>query len=244
MNYVFYIALVGLIAGVGGTFTGSFIVLLVREIKESLLAFVLGVSAGIMTVVVFLDLLPEALEIGSLGSTLLGMALGVMLIVIMDQLFLHSNFTEKTGGNYFKSGILLTVSIALHNFPEGLAIGIGFSAESILGFGLAVLMGIHNFPEGMAMATTLSLAGLGNTAIMLIVFFSGIPMGIGALVGAYLGSISSYILSLSLGFAAGAMLYITFDDLIPNAHSKNQGGRAILGILSGIFLGIILSSML
>ena len=243
MDY-FYISLVGLLAGVGGTFAGSFIVLLVHEIKKSLLAFVLGISAGIMTVVVFLDLLPEALEIGSIGSALLGMLMGVMLIAIIDQLLPHYHLLEKAEGNYLKSGILLAVGIALHNFPEGLAIGVGLSAESTLGFGLAVLMGIHNFPEGMAMATTLSLAGLGNTAIMLITFFSGIPMGIGALVGACLGRISSFILSLALGFAAGAMLYITFDDLIPNAHSKNQGGRAILGILSGIFLGIILSSML
>jgi ZIP family zinc transporter len=105
-------------------------------------------------------------------------------------------------------------------------------------------MAIQNFPEGMAVATTLSLANLKKQNVIIITLLSGIPMGIGSFIGAYLGSVSSLLLSISLGFAAGAMLYITFDELVPDAHEKAEGHSAILGILTGVFLGIILTNIL
>jgi len=239
-----YIGVIGLLTGIIGTLSGSIIVFLVKEVKESLLTFILGISAGIMTVVVFLDLIPEALKLGTLNSTLLGLFLGTVLMYFLDLIFPHEHFLGKRYGGYFKAGVLLAVGIALHNIPEGLAIGAGYSAASSLGFGLAVIIGMQNFPEGMAVATSLSLAGLNNLQIALITMLAGIPMGIGSFLGSYFGNISDYFLSISLGFAAGAMLYITFDDLVPAAHEKNTGSTAIMGILMGVFLGVFLTTKL
>lgn len=246
MNYLLYVTIIGLLSGMLGTVGGGLLVLVIREVKSRFLSIVLGVSAGIMTVVIFFDLIPEAQMTGSVWSSLTGLLLGVALISILDMFFPHQHFVSMEGGrrHYLKAGLLLAIGIALHNVPEGLAIGAGYSSASALGLGLAIIMAVQNFPEGMAVAVTLSLAGLKNTKIILITLLSGIPMGIGSFIGAYLGNISDLILSISLGFAAGAMLYITFDELIPDAHEKADGHSAIFGILAGVFLGIILTNVL
>ncbi|HLV08581.1 MAG TPA: ZIP family metal transporter [Halanaerobiales bacterium] len=244
MRQTLYAGFIGLITGIIGTLSGCIIVFLVREIKASFLSFILGVSAGIMTVVVFLDLIPEALELGSLNTTLLGLFLGVAIMYLLDLIFPHVHFMEENGGEYYKAGLLLAIGIALHNIPEGLAIGAGYSVASSLGFGLAVIIGIQNFPEGMAVATSLSLAGLKNFKVALIALLAGLPMGLGAFLGSYFGSISNYFLSLSLGFAAGAMLFITFDDLLPAAHNETGNNTGIMGIIAGVFLGVYLNGIL
>jgi ZIP family zinc transporter len=246
MTYLIYVTLIGLISGTLGTLGGGLLVLLVREINDKLLSIVLGISAGIMTSVIFFDLIPEAQNAGSIWSSLAGLFLGVVLISLLDLFFPHQHFVsqENTKNKYLKAGLLLAIGIALHNVPEGLAIGAGYSSTKPLGLGLAVIMAIQNFPEGMAVATTLSLANLKKQNVIIITLLSGIPMGIGSFIGAYLGSVSSLLLSISLGFAAGAMLYITFDELVPDAHEKAEGHSAILGILTGVFLGIILTNIL
>ncbi|MFW5971946.1 MAG: ZIP family metal transporter [Bacillota bacterium] len=244
MNEITYITVIGLLTGIMGTVGGGLIVLMLRKIEEGFLTFILGISAGVMTVIVFLDLIPEALEMGNTITTLAGMFLGVGIIGLMDFVFPHIHHPEKAKNNYYKAGVLLALGIALHNVPEGLAIGAGFSAERTLGIGLAVIIGIHNCPEGMAVATSLSLSGVRGFKILAVTMLAGIPMGLGAFLGAYLGNISSFFLSLSLGFAAGAMLFITFDELIPSAHERNNGKLAITGILLGVFLGIILTNNL
>jgi len=241
MTSIFYITFIGFLTGILGTVGGGIIILLLKKIEENFLTFILGISAGIMTVVVFLDLIPEALDIGTDISTLSGMFLGVGLIGLLDFVFPHQHFQGKIRNTYYKAGMLLAVGIALHNIPEGLAIGAGYSAAQNLGLGLAIIIGIHNFPEGMALATSLCLAGFSSVQILLITFLAGLPMGLGAFAGAYLGKISPFSLSLALGFAAGAMLFITFDDLIPAAHEKNTGKLAIIGILLGVFLGIFMT---
>lgn len=246
MNYLLYVSIIGFFSGTLGTVGGSLIVLLIREIKTKFLSIVLGISAGIMIVVIFFDLIPEAQTTGSIWSSLTGLFFGAILISVLDKLFPHQNFVsmDNDESHFLKAGILLAVGIALHNIPEGLAIGAGYSSADNLGLGLAIIMAVQNFPEGMAVATTLSLAGLKNMEVVLITFLSGIPMGLGAFMGAYLGNISDLSLSISLGLAAGAMLYITFDGLIPDAHKKAEGSTAIFGILNGIFIGLVLSNVL
>lgn len=241
MNNVLYITIIGVLTGIIGTVGGGFIVIFLKKIKESFLTFILGISAGIMVVVVFLDLIPGALTAGSTLSTIAGMLLGVGLIGLLDFTFPHEHFQGKKINTYYRVGILLSVGIALHNIPEGLAIGAGYSAAKSLGLGLAVVIGIHNIPEGIAVASSLLLAGMSNIKIILITFLAGLPMGLGAFLGALLGNISPFFLSLALGFAAGAMLFITFDDLLPTAQEKNKGKLAITGILLGVFLGILIT---
>ncbi len=249
MGLLIYITLIGLLSGVIGTGGGGFSVLILKKIDDNLLGVLLGFSAGIMTVVIFLDLIPEAQEAGSMVSALLGLLLGIILIAMLDIKFPHKHFSfsrdmVKEKEKYFKTGVLLSIGIALHNIPEGLAIGASFMASPSLGIGLAILIALHNIPEGMAVATALSLANLKARSIILITTLTGVPMGLGAFVGGFLGGISEWFLSISLGFAGGAMLYIVYDELIPDAHLKTKGHAAIIGIVSGVIAGIVFIELL
>ncbi|MGM0419648.1 MAG: ZIP family metal transporter [Bacillota bacterium] len=254
MSYLISITLIGLLSGIVGTGLGGIFVISIKSFKEQALAVLLAFAAGVMTVIIFLELIPESLETGTLLTAILGILLGVSLIFLLDVRFPHHHFLPKTGqeatpqmlakSKLLKTGILLGIGVALHNVPEGIAIGAGFIAGQNIGFGLALLIALHNLPEGMAVATALGLAGLNRTRIIIYTTMAGIPMGVGAFLGGFFGSISPLFLSLALGFAGGAMLYIVYDELIPDAHSRTTGQTAIIGIVLGVIVGIALIQFL
>ncbi len=249
MNPIIFATIIGFLSGIIGTGSGGLSVLIIKKIRDELLGVLLGISAGIMTVIIFLDLIPEAHETGTLISTLLGLIMGVGLIALLDIKFPHQHFSftkdmYKKDQKYLKTGVLLGIGIAMHNIPEGIAIGAGFMVSPSMGISLAILLALHNLPEGLAVATALSLANLRKRNILLITILTGAPMGIGAFFGGLLGGISEWFLSVALGFAGGAMLYIVYDELIPDAHKKTEGHSAIIGIISGVIAGIILIELL
>ncbi|MEF8873192.1 MAG: ZIP family metal transporter [Candidatus Thermoplasmatota archaeon] len=249
MNYIITVTLVGLLSGVLGTTAGGLSVVGVRKIENKVLSILLGFSAGVMVSITFVELIPESIEEGSLLTAIVGLLMGVIIIGFLDINFPHRHFSFDSDGNEeraksIKTGLLLSVGVAMHNLPEGVAIGAGFMVSYEVGLALAVLMAIHNFPEGMAVGAAMCIGKVKGTKILVITTLAGIPMGIGALLGGALGGVSDLTLSLGLGFAAGAMLYIVFDELIPDAHRRMKGHYAIGGILSGIIFGILLINLL
>ncbi len=144
----------------------------------------------------------------------------------------------------FVAGIVMACAIALHNVPEGMTIGASYaSSDGVMGSAalvLAVLIGLHNIPEGMAVSVPLISGGMGKAKAVLITAASGIPTVLGALLGYALGEIGPLGLTLSLGFASGAMLYVVFGEILPQSilmyHSKAPAFSAIVGILVGILI--------
>jgi len=249
IRYLAIVTIIGLLSGVIGTTAGGLSVVLVKTISNKLLSILLGFSAGVMTSVTFVELIPHALEDGSIWTATLGILLGVGIIGILDAMFPHRHFSmfldgDKERGKHLKTGVLLSLGIAMHNLPEGVAIGFGFIESFELGMGIAFLMAVHNFPEGMAVGAAMCVGGVKGSKVAMITALAGVPMGIGALIGGFLGGVSDLALSIGFGFAAGAMLYIVFDELIPDAHRKMKGHYAIGGILSGIILGMIFLELL
>lgn len=235
------VALIGLAAGVMGAGLGGFLALFFSRPSNNVLGFMLGLSAGIMLAVIFLELLTESLEVGFVYAAV-GLLFGIIVFVFLDDLFPHYHFVSgETRGSYIKKGFLIATGIALHNFPEGVAIGAGFSLSESVGVTLAVLIGLHNIPEGLAIALPLNVGGTNKFKSLMITMLAGVPLGLGALVGAVLSDISPFFLSLSLGFAGGAMLYIVCDELIPDVYQLTNAHVAIWGIAVGVFVGMALS---
>ncbi len=235
--------MIGLMAGVIGTGFGGMAVALLKQPNRRMFGVVLGFSAGIMLAVVSFDLMPEAFEIGGTLWAVAGLVGGAMLMAVIDLVLphIHSFSTDKESSKFVRAGVLVGLGISMHNLPEGLAIGASYSSSSEFGFGIAVLMAIQNFPEGMAMGAPMLLGGLGPLMVAVYVSLAGVPMGVGALLGQVLGTISPIVLSVSLGFAAGAMLFITCDELIPAAHELQEGHSSIYGIVFGVIVGIVVS---
>ena len=167
----------------------------------------------------------------------------------LDEL-IHSNHLEQHYARkdsklgLFVAGIVMASAIALHNVPEGMTIGASYASNSgVLGraaLTLAVLIGLHNIPEGMAVSVPLISGGMRKWKAVLITASTGIPTILGALLGYLLGEIGPMGLSMSLGFASGAMLYVVFGEILPQSilmcHSKLPAFSAIIGILVGMLI--------
>lgn len=149
-----------------------------------------------------------------------------------------------TKGELMAAGIIMGVAIAMHNIPEGMTIGASFVISDDLLFGtgmtMAVLIGLHNIPEGMAVAVPLISGGMGRIRAILVTTASGLPTLLGAWLGLWLGDVGPLGLTLSLAFASGAMLYVVFGEIVPEAvlmhRSKAPGLAAIVGIMLGLLL--------
>lgn len=235
-----HVAFLGLLAGVLGTGTGGLIVILTHKRIRLPLSALLGFSAGVMLAVVFHELIPEAIEDGGYSIGMLGIVVGVSLMLLLDYALphIHLRSDARRSNSYVRTGILLGLGIALHNFPEGLAIGTSFAHDEFIGYTIALVLALHNLPEGMAMAIPLSVGDVPLLRVWGYTMLAGVPMGLGALLGGWIGSISPVFLGFGLGFAAGAMLYIICHELIPAAQSSSRGYAATFGIVIGVVLGI------
>ena len=167
----------------------------------------------------------------------------------LDEL-IHSDHLEHHVGrndntlSLFVAGIVMACAIALHNVPEGMTIGASYASnDGVLGSAalvLAIIIGLHNIPEGMAVSVPLISGGMSKVKAVLITAASGIPTILGALLGYALGEIGPMGLTISLGFASGAMLYVVFGEILPQSilmyHSKLPAFSAIVGILAGLLI--------
>ena len=144
----------------------------------------------------------------------------------------------------FVAGIVMASAIALHNVPEGMTIGASYAGDGgVMGRAalmLASIIGLHNIPEGMAVSVPLISGGMAKWKAVLITAASGIPTILGALLGYALGEIGPLGLTVSLGFASGAMLYVVFGEILPQSilmyYSKLPAFSAIAGILAGLLI--------
>lgn len=163
---------------------------------------------------------------------------------------IHSNHLSvhlkkhDTKFSLFIAGLIMASAIALHNLPEGMTIGASFAnSKGVLegsALMLSILIGLHNIPEGMAIAVPLIHGGIKRRMAFFITVLAGMPTIIGALLGYYIGDIGALGLALSLSFASGAMLYVTFGEILPQAilmyRSKLPTFFVILGILVGLIV--------
>lgn len=157
----------------------------------------------------------------------------------------HAHHVQKDSKmGLFVAGVVMACAIALHNVPEGMTIGASYASnKGVLGGAalvLAVLIGLHNIPEGMAVSVPLISGGMARWKAVLLTASSGIPTVLGALLGYLLGEIGPLGLTLSLGFASGAMLYVVFGEILPQSilmyHSKLPAFSTIIGILVGLLI--------
>ncbi|SHJ85587.1 ZIP family metal transporter [Tepidibacter formicigenes] len=218
------IALIGFLSGIVGTFLGGVISFVFRNKADKYLGFFMGIAGGIMLSVVTFDLLSEAMEQIGVNLTVLYTFLGVLISVMLKKI-IHFDGMLKTG-------YLIFLSILLHNFPEGLAIGSSFLLRESLGFTLAIVIGIHNVPEGIAMALSLIKGKMKISKVMLFTILAGVPMGVGSYFGAYFAESFSSVIGIFLAIAGGTMLYVTLEEIFPNSKTI----YSIIGFLLGIVI--------
>lgn len=228
------------LAGIS-TGIGSLISFFIKDFKKSYLYFSLGLSAGVMIYVSFTELLSVSVrEIGFLYANLAFFA-GIVFIMLIDFLVPHEYIeehvkTDKKNKRLMTAGIFTALGIAIHNFPEGLAVFVSSMSSISLGIPLAFAIAIHNIPEGIAVAMPIYYATKSKAKAFWYSFLSGIAEPIGALIGALilLPFISETILSLTLAFVGGIMVFISFDELLPLTFKDEENHISVFGLIIGM----------
>lgn len=244
MGLIISAAVLGLLVGLSGAGLGGIIAGLFPTINRKQQSFLMGSSGGIMLGIVAWDLFPEAWKLSPV-YTITGLVSGILFIVFLRQY--HQEAEDlSTATRYAKAGRLLGIGIALHNFPEGLAVGTVFAHDpsSSLWWELSLLMAVHNIPEGLAVSTTLRLGKTKWWPIALVLFWAEVPMAIGALLGGILGTITAPWSATSLGFAGGAMLTLVAVELTPLAHRLAGWAPTLTGLGVGAAIARLLCFLL
>lgn len=231
-----------IIAGLA-TCLGAVLVILLGKPGERTLSALFGMAAGIMLAVVLLDLLPTAMEFGSLRQTITGFSLGIILMLILEvvlsQFFRDNPVTINPTARWLKMGYLIAIGIALHDLPEGFAIAAGFSAKQHLGLLIALAIGLHNVPEGMATTTPLRMGGVSTSRVIITNVVVSFFTPAGTILGLLLVDLSAAFIAVLLATAAGAMTFIVYNELLPESRRRHPNYSTVGGIL-GFFLILML----
>lgn len=239
--------LLGLFFGTFGTTLGGILGVVIKKQSNKFLSFILALASGLMMAVICFDLIPEALEISNILEVVIGVILGIISMIFCD-LLVDKKFSSKEEvhnkqSKLLKTGMIVSIGLAIHNFPEGLAIGSGFESSLKLGLSLAIAICLHDVPEGISMSIPMKNGGMNPFKVIFYVILSGVTTGIGAFFGAIVGSISEQVISICLSFAAGAMLYIVSGELIPESNSLYHGRMTAVGNMLGFIIGIFATKL-
>lgn len=252
------------LAGICGTGLGGIVsVLLLKRSSENVICWLLSFASGVMISIVCFGLLPEAFELVSVTVSILGLIIGITIIMTLnrvvdkmtetkkDKLNVHHTHEElfhesqivKERGKMIHSGFIMFIAIALHNIPEGIAIGAGGSHETQLGLLLAIMIALHNIPEGVAVAAPMLVGGINKWKVIFLTALSGAPTLIGGLIGVLIGNISNFAVAMSLSIAGGAMLYVVFGEIIPQSIVMTKNRTTSIITLFGILVGLIITKI-
>ena len=230
--------LAGLATGFGG------LLVIIKRPGEKLLGFLMGLAAGIMVALSFLELVSEALKISGLFVAASGFVLGSLLMFMLDFVLPHRYFSVRENGlikeRFQKLGVLLAIGISLHNFPEGVAVALGYSYFPKLGLVMATAMALHNIPEGAAITLPMYAGGASRLEAVRLAVVSGLVEPLGAFLAALLLESLGFLVPFGLAFAGGVMVFVTLDELIPVAHQHGHEHSTSLGVLMGCIVTFVL----
>jgi ZIP family zinc transporter len=232
-------------AGAATGFGGLWLLALPRP-SELLLDVLLGFTAGVMLAATAFSLLVPAVEQGTLAEVLSGFLAGAVVLLALDALVPHAHIRFTEGGQEAgprRRAVLLLSALTIHNVPEGLAVGVAFAAGGPeLGVPLALAIGIQNVPEGFAAAAPLIAAGTSRRVALGIAAATGSVEPPSALLAFGAFGAASVLLPFGLAFAAGAMLYVVVDELVPESHARGNERAASVALLAGFALMLALDT--
>ena len=234
------------------TMIGSSIVFFFKNINKFMMNIMFSLSAGIMIASSFFSLLEPAIDISnSLKLTtwfiiFIGFISGGILLLIGDRFLGYLENTGKNSISNFKRSIMLFSSITLHNIPEGLVIGVAYGANNSLMSAviLTIGIGLQNFPEGSAISLPLRSDGISRFKAFLIGSLSALVEPIFAVIGALVVLRIRTILPFILSFTAGAMIFVSIDELLPDVLEDKRKDLMVLFVMIGFSIMMILELLL
>jgi len=242
-----------LLAGLA-TGIGALPALFFKTVPDRLMSTLLGGAAGVMLAATSFSLIVPGIEHGNLlwpghgvYAVAAGIIIGAFCLDLVDRLIPHEHFILGHEGpsSRMKKIWLFIIAVTIHNFPEGLAVGVGFGGgDTANGMSLAIGIGLQNMPEGLAVALPLLGLGYSRSKAIGIATVTGLVEPIGGLLGVSAVSIFHPVLPLGMAFAAGAMLFVISDEIIPETHAKGRSRLATFGLIFGFVVMMSLDNLL
>lgn len=234
--------------GVGAaTVLGALVGFIFKEISHRFTDIIISFAAGIMLSAAVLGLILPSVEYGGkygIVITVVGIFFGAVCINLVDKLVPHIHKLAKTHENKNSESlnkvILFVLAIAIHNFPEGIAAGVGFGSENtshalLIAGGIA----IQNIPEGMVIISPMLASGITPKRTFLIAAATGLIEVLGTFIGYFAVSVANMLLPFALSFAGGTMLYVVSAEMIPETHSHGAERSATYALLLGFCLMLV-----
>ena len=257
------IIIMSLLAGVVGMGLGAVITAIFGTRTDRMISIFLSLAGGVMISIVLLELLPEAIEYSNMTVAVVGLVIGALMVLALNNIidtvtkknvsksklhdsyaeFFHSNEVITGKKNMLRSGMIMLFAIALHNIPEGLAMGAAGQHDAALGVTIAIMIALHNIPEGMAIAAPLISGGLSRFKTIVLLLLTGATTVIGAVAGVLIGGISDMALALSFSIAGGAMLYVVFGEILPHSIATDKDRVPAVFALVGIVVGMLFTQL-
>jgi ZIP family zinc transporter len=251
-----YGTLGSLLAGLG-TGVGAFgIVLMRRRPSPRTEDAMLSAAAGVMLAATFFSLLLPALDradvlighrLGAVGMVAGGLLLGALGLYLVHRYVPHEHFLlgkEGPDSKRLERIWLFVIAITLHNFPEGMAVGVGFGGGDVgNGVSLAIGIGLQNVPEGFAVAISLLSIGYAPRTAFWVAMLTGLVEPVGGAIGAAAVSLAEPLMPAILGVAAGAMLFVISDEIIPETHRRGYETVATFSLLGGFAVMMVLDTV-
>ena len=225
---------------------GAIPVFFFKEISHRYLDTMLGFAAGIMLAATAFSLLVPAIELGGVAVTTTSFLAGGLLVFLMDRYVPHAHILKGAEGprSSMSRVSLLILAITIHNFPEGLAVGVSFGGGDIsAGLVIALAIALQNIPEGSAVAFPLIREGFTRRKAVWYATLTGLVEPIGGIIGVSLIAIARPILPAGLAFAGGAMAFVVSHEMIPESHRKGHELEATTGFLIGFAIMMFLDTV-
>ncbi|MDV3428749.1 MAG: ZIP family metal transporter [Bacillota bacterium] len=215
-----------------GTMIGAVIGVFDNNPTDKYLGFLISISGGLMLSVVSFDLIPEGIRSISYTMFYLILFIGILFMYFLDA-FLGEDKADKLA-------LLTAISLSIHNFPEGVIMGIGFGSRTKLGLKMCFTIGIHDIPEGLAVAAPLYSYKKKRKKAVMYAYLTSLTTPIGAIIGNKI-ALGKTFLGLSYGLAAGIMLYVVIFEMLPQGFKLGKTKKTAFGILIGYLLGFTMS---
>lgn len=239
-----------LLAG-SATGLGAIPILLKDDFSRRTLDLMMGIAAGVMLAASAFSLLVPAIDlvtdwVGVISVVAFGFLFGAVFIHLADKYIPHEHFQkghEGPSSNLAKIW-LLVLAITIHNFPEGVAVGVSFGGGDVAGgITVAVAIGLQNIPEGLAVAAPLVREGYSKRYSAGLALLTGLVEPIGGVLGVTIVTVAVFILPYGLSFAAGAMVFVVGDEIVPESHAAGNARLATWGLMIGFVVMMMLDNI-
>jgi zinc transporter, ZIP family len=235
--------IIGSILSAMSTGAGALVILFIsgsitHRFRDTLLAF----TAGIMMAASLLSLIPESLATGGFIQLVIGIFFGVATLTMLEKNIPHMDLEHsKSGVQFDEKAILIIAAITLHNIPEGLSVGVSYASDHTdTGNLIAFAIGLQNAPEGLLVALFLINQKISKFKAFILATLTGTIEIVSSLIGFYLTSFIDFLVPYGLAFAAGAMLFIVYKELIPESHGDGNERTSTYSFIIGLLFMILL----